>query len=398
MSVHNGANRRFLLDFARMRVYIHFQYFPVFPPFQGFPDNDTNNRRLTMDQGKSKEHFIALCECIMNRYFSGKELSVLDAAFAKNKVANAALLGWDACLKSKTYAEARKAAYKIASEYFDNDPHIKSALLDAIELKWREFRDDNEHFEAVKVTEIDGKTRIVICKEDEVQFDVPTGKLLKTAAKLKSSSERIDKALKFIDNISLKPMEMTDFWRIAASILDYPVLMKDKFQDFVYCKDNMLAAFGRGGFVYCELPKSYTNYPDGTYGIVVTGRGYAGIYLDELSKEYLSEVFSHVEAVRKKFSTFRMKGFFMLTRDMFLDNLQAECEKHFKEADENTVCTIDDGYILALLQVANKFKLKMKVGNLNKEPTLFAKGLMDNDATFYFVAPVMITSLEDDEE
>ena len=160
----------------------------------------------------------------------------------------------------------------------------------------------------------------------------------------------------------------------------------------------MLAAFGRGGFVYCELPKSYTNYPDGTYGIVVTGRGYAGIYLDELSKEYLSEVFSHVEAVRKKFSTFRMKGFFMLTRDMFLDNLQAECEKHFKEADENTVCTIDDGYILALLQVANKFKLKMKVGNLNKEPTLFAKGLMDNDATFYFVAPVMITSLEDDEE
>ena len=351
-----------------------------------------------MDQGKSKEHFIELCECIMNRYFSGKELSVVDAAFAKNKVANAALLGWDACLESKTYAEARKAAYKIASEYFDNDKHIKSALLDAIELKWREFRDDNEQFEAVKVTEIDGKTRIVICNEDEAPFDDPTGNFLKTAAKLKNSAEKLDNALKIIDNISLKPMEMADFWRIAASILDYPVIMKDQFQNFVYCKDNMLAAFGGGAFVYCELPKNNTDYPDGTYGIVVTGRGYGGIHLDELSKEYLSEVFSHIEPVRKKFPAFGLKGFDSLTRDMFLVNLQTECEKHFKEANENTECTIDDGYILALLQVANKFKLKIKVGSLNKEPTLFAKGLMDNNATFYFVAPVTITSFDEDDD
>ena len=53
----------------------------------------------------------------MNRFFAGKELGVIDAAVAKKKVANAALLGWIACLHSETYADARKAAHKIASEY-----------------------------------------------------------------------------------------------------------------------------------------------------------------------------------------------------------------------------------------------------------------------------------------
>ena len=43
------------------------------------------------------------------------------------------------------------------TEYFNNDYQIKNALLDAIELKWREYRDDDEEFEAVKVTHLSMK-------------------------------------------------------------------------------------------------------------------------------------------------------------------------------------------------------------------------------------------------
>ncbi len=93
-----------------------------------------------------------------------------------------------------------------------------------------------------------------------------------------------------------------------------------------------------------------------------------------------------------------MKGIATLTRDDFLCDLQEECEKHIKEANVDTECTIDDGYILALQQVANKFKLKTKVGYLNKEPTFFAKGTMENKVDFYFVAPVNVMEYEDEED
>jgi len=350
-----------------------------------------------MAQSNSKEHFVELCKCIMNRFFAGKELGVIDAAVSKKKVANAALLGWNACLHSETYADARKSAHKIASEYFNNDNQIKNAILDAIELKWREFRDDDEEFEAVKVTEIDGKMQIVICNEDELLQEDPTGPLFKMAATLKNQSDILNNALNRLDKISIKPPEMADFWRLAGSIMDDRAFSKDKFQNFVFCKDNMLATAGGGAFAYCELPKDNTDYPDGIYAIMFTGSGYGGVYWDNASEEVLAEFFSQVEAVKKEFPKSGMKGIATLTRDDFLCDLQAECEKHIKEANVDTECTIDDGYILALQQVANKFKLKTKVGYLNKEPTFFAKGTMENKVDFYFVVPLIIAEIDDED-
>ncbi|MBQ8756085.1 MAG: hypothetical protein IJZ19_13710 [Lentisphaeria bacterium] len=82
-------------------------------------------------------------------------------------VANFTMVAWNACIAQKTFADVKKFLNKFADENFDGDPCALLPLLDAAELKWREYRNDKNIIASAEVKTVNGKPQVIAYLKDE---------------------------------------------------------------------------------------------------------------------------------------------------------------------------------------------------------------------------------------
>ncbi len=163
-----------------------------------------------MDQNTPKEHFAALCECIWDRLLAEKGITDgEEAKYVREEVVLSAIMGWNICVTSETLAEARKKARATPAEILRHNEYSLPALLDAVELKWREYRDDKIPFAFAELREVDGKPRSCAYYFGETPDSPHLKNVLdlamqpETIARLLKAATSPDKLEKEIDNLIL---------------------------------------------------------------------------------------------------------------------------------------------------------------------------------------------------
>ena len=120
-----------------------------------------------MSAENTKLHFAEICECIWNKIQGQKKLDKKTAASMRQFVANFTMVAWNACIAQKTFADVKKFLNKFADENFDGDPCALYPLLDAAELKWREYRNDKNFVVRAEVQTVKGKPQVIVYLKDE---------------------------------------------------------------------------------------------------------------------------------------------------------------------------------------------------------------------------------------
>lgn len=120
-----------------------------------------------MSAENTKLHFAEICECIWNKIQGQKKLDKKTAASMRQFVANFTMVAWNACIAQKTFADVKKFLNKFADENFDGDPCALLPLLDAAELKWREYRNDKNIIASAEVKTVNGKPQVIAYLKDE---------------------------------------------------------------------------------------------------------------------------------------------------------------------------------------------------------------------------------------
>lgn len=120
-----------------------------------------------MSAENTKLHFAEICECIWNKIQGQKKLDKKTAASMRQFVANFTMVAWNACIAQETFADVKKFLNKFADENFDGDPCALYPLLDAAELKWREYRNDKNFVVRAEVQTVKGKPQVIVYLKDE---------------------------------------------------------------------------------------------------------------------------------------------------------------------------------------------------------------------------------------
>ncbi|MBO7329089.1 MAG: hypothetical protein J6W00_10010 [Lentisphaeria bacterium] len=120
-----------------------------------------------MSAENTKQHFAEICECIWDKIQQQEKLDKKAAAAMRRFIANFTMIAWNACIMQKTYSDVKKFLTKFAEEKFGGEHHALQSLLDAAELKWREYRDDKDIISYAEVKQINGKPQAIAYLKDE---------------------------------------------------------------------------------------------------------------------------------------------------------------------------------------------------------------------------------------
>ena len=120
-----------------------------------------------MSAENTKNHFAEICEYIWNKIQGQEKLDRKTAAAMRNFVVNFSMVAWNACIIHNTFADAKKFLHKFADENFDGDQCALLPLLDAAELKWREYRNDKNIIAGAEVKTVNGKPQVIAYLKDE---------------------------------------------------------------------------------------------------------------------------------------------------------------------------------------------------------------------------------------
>ncbi len=120
-----------------------------------------------MSAENTKQHFAEICECIWSKIQGQEKLDRETAAAMRNFVVNFSMVAWNACIIHNTFADAKKFLHKFADENFDGDQCALLPLLDAAELKWREYRNDKNIIAGAEVKTVNGKPQVIAYFKDE---------------------------------------------------------------------------------------------------------------------------------------------------------------------------------------------------------------------------------------
>ena len=120
-----------------------------------------------MSAENTKQHFAEICECIWEKIQQQEKQDKKTAAAMRRFIANFTMIAWNACIMQKTYSDVKKFLTKFAEEKFGGEHHALQSLLDAAELKWREYRDDKDIISYAEVKQINGKPQAIAYLKDE---------------------------------------------------------------------------------------------------------------------------------------------------------------------------------------------------------------------------------------
>ena len=120
-----------------------------------------------MSAENTKQHFAEICECIWDKIQQQEKLDKKTASAMRRFIVNFTMIAWNACIMQKTYSDVKKFLNKFAEEKFGGEHPARQSLLDAAELKWREYRDDKDIISYVEIKQINGKPQAIAYLKDE---------------------------------------------------------------------------------------------------------------------------------------------------------------------------------------------------------------------------------------
>jgi len=129
-----------------------------------------------MSKEETKQHFAEICECIWNKIESQDNLDRKTADSMRKIVANFAMTAWNMSLAHSSIGELKKSLKKFAEANYEGSPCAMIPLMDAAELKWREYRHDTDFIVKADVEISNGKPHAVAyLKGERPDIDNATG-------------------------------------------------------------------------------------------------------------------------------------------------------------------------------------------------------------------------------
>ena len=120
-----------------------------------------------MSAENTKQHFAEICECIWDKIQQQEKLDKKTASAMRRFIVNFTMIAWNACIMQKTYSDVKKFLNKFAEEKFGGEHPARQSLLDAAELKWREYQNDKDIISYAEVKQINGKPQAIAYLKDE---------------------------------------------------------------------------------------------------------------------------------------------------------------------------------------------------------------------------------------
>ena len=121
-----------------------------------------------MDENKTKQAFANICERIWKQVLSEDELEPEIEASMRRVVAQLAMIAWNTCNVSESLSEAKDKVKDFAKQIYPECDSAANPLLNAVSIKWHDFRDDKTLIASSAVEIVDGKPRAIAYLKGEL--------------------------------------------------------------------------------------------------------------------------------------------------------------------------------------------------------------------------------------
>ena len=122
-----------------------------------------------MDKDKTKEHFIELCDSLLEKSNANSALEGELREAMHKLIASSILLAWNTCVFTQEKREAKKRLRSRGKERHTN-ADLLEFMLSVVDLKFERYREDDVFIDGVDVTYDDnGQPRASAFFEDEVR-------------------------------------------------------------------------------------------------------------------------------------------------------------------------------------------------------------------------------------
>ena len=114
-----------------------------------------------MDTTNTKEAFADICDRIWTRILKEEKLDEKTARGMRRIIAHLVMVSWNTCVTSKKLEDAKDTVIIFASEYYDEADIIIDRMLNAVSIKWHDYRKDKTIIENTEVKYTKGKPQAI---------------------------------------------------------------------------------------------------------------------------------------------------------------------------------------------------------------------------------------------
>ncbi len=114
-----------------------------------------------MDANTTKQAFAEICDRIWTSILKEEEMDEKTEREMRRIIAHFVMVSWNTCVTSKTLEDAKDTVIIFASQYYDEADIIIDRLLNAVSIKWHDYRKDKTIIEAAEVKYTKGKPRAI---------------------------------------------------------------------------------------------------------------------------------------------------------------------------------------------------------------------------------------------
>ena len=117
---------------------------------------------------ETKQAFANICERIWKQILSEDELEPKIEASMRRVVAQLAMIAWNTCNICESLSEAKEKVSEFAKQIYPECDNAANPLLNAVSIKWHDFRDDKTLIASSAVEIVDGKPKAIAYLKGEL--------------------------------------------------------------------------------------------------------------------------------------------------------------------------------------------------------------------------------------
>lgn len=117
---------------------------------------------------ETKQAFSNICDRIWKQILSEEELEPEIEASMRRVVAQLVMIAWNTCNISKSLSEAKEKVTDFAKQVYPECDNAANPLLNAVSIKWHDYRDDKTLIASSDVEIVDGKPKAIAYLKGEL--------------------------------------------------------------------------------------------------------------------------------------------------------------------------------------------------------------------------------------
>lgn len=117
---------------------------------------------------ETKQAFSNICERIWKQILSEEELEPEIEASMRRVVAQLVMIAWNTCITAESVSEAKNHVVAFAKKIYGECDNAATPLLNAVSIKWHDYKDDNTFIANTAVEIIDGQPRAIAYLKGEL--------------------------------------------------------------------------------------------------------------------------------------------------------------------------------------------------------------------------------------